>query len=84
MAANDIQIGGDHYKKYSIQPWDLFMPWNLNGFQAHIIPYIVRYRDKEGLKDLYKARHFLNKLIEYEEEQAALKTGIPTLTDIVK
>jgi hypothetical protein len=79
MAANDHQIGGDHYKKYGMfQPWDCFMAWNLNGFQAHIIPYVVRYRDKDGLKDLYKARHFLNKLIEYEEAQVA---AIPTLTE---
>jgi hypothetical protein len=64
MAANDHQIGGDHYKKYGMfQPWDC---------------YVVRYRDKDGLKDLYKARHFLNKLIEYEEAQVA---AIPTLTE---
>lgn len=78
MSANDEQVGGGHYKKYPVQPWDLFIPWNLNGFQAHIIPYIVRYRDKGGVEDLKKARHFLDKLIEVEEEREAM---IPTLTE---
>jgi Protein of unknwon function (DUF3310) len=65
--ANKVQVAGDHYRQYGdLQPWDVFIPWNLNGFQAHIIPYIVRYRDKGGVEDLKKARHFLDKLIEIE------------------
>lgn len=64
---NDIQVGGDHYKKYGdLQPWDIWTLWNLNPFQAAILKYVVRYRDKEGVKDLEKARHFLDKLIEVE------------------
>jgi Protein of unknwon function (DUF3310) len=66
-AANAIQVGGNHYKKYgSLQPWDIWTLWNLNPFQAAILKYVVRYRDKEGVKDLEKARHFLDKLIEVE------------------
>ena len=68
--ANQSQVGGDHYKKYgALQPWDTWMPWNLNGFQAAILKYVVRYRDKDGIKDLHKARHFLDKLIEVELEK---------------
>ena len=68
MSANEEQHGGDHYKKYgSIQPWDVWLHWNLNPFQANIIRYIVRYKDKNGVEDLYKAKHMLEKLIELEE-----------------
>lgn len=67
--ANGVQVGGDHYRKYgALQPWDTWLPWNLNGFQAAILKYVVRYRDKEGVEDLKKARHFLDKLIELEEK----------------
>jgi hypothetical protein len=72
IEANKTQVGGDHYLKYgALQPWDVWLPWNLNGFQAAIIKYVVRYRDKEGLKDLEKARHFLTKLIELETHRYA-------------
>jgi hypothetical protein len=67
LKVNDIQVGGDHYKKYGdLQPWDIWTLWNLNPFQAAILKYVVRYRDKEGVKDLEKAKHFLDKLIEVE------------------
>lgn len=65
--ANERQVGGGHYQKYGeLQPWDVFFPWNLNGFQAAILKHVVRYRDKNGLEDLQKARHYLDKLIELE------------------
>jgi len=66
-AVNDTQVGGEHYKKYgNIQPWDTWLLWGLNPFQAAILKYVVRYRDKDGVKDLEKAAHFLDKLIELE------------------
>ena len=68
--ANDRQVGGDHYLQYgSLQPWDLWFPWNLNPFQAVIIKHLVRYRDKDGLKDLEKAEHYLQKLLEIERQR---------------
>ena len=76
LKANETQVGGDHYRKYGeLQPWDTWMPWNLNGFQANILKYVVRYRDKGGLKDLEKAKHFLEKLIEIETARGADKTS---------
>lgn len=66
--ANKRQVGGEHYLKYGgIQPWDVWLHWNLNPFQAMAIKYIVRYRDKNGVQDLEKAKHYLDKLIEVEE-----------------
>lgn len=67
--ANDRQVGGEHYMKYGdIQPWDTWMPWKLNGFQSEIQKLVVRYKDKGGVQDLEKARHYLDKLIELEKE----------------
>ena len=69
--ANKRQVAGGHYMKYGqLQPWDTWLPWNLNGFQAAIIKHVVRYRDKMGITDLEKARHYLEKLIELERERA--------------
>jgi hypothetical protein len=71
-APSEVQVGGNHYAKYgNIQPWDLWALWNLNPFQANIMKYVVRYRDKGGVEDLKKARHMLDKLIEVEEMRAS-------------
>ena len=60
------QIGGDHYKKMEIQPMTFSMKNNLNACQHTAIKYISRYKDKDGLKDLLKAKHCIDLLIEFE------------------
>jgi hypothetical protein len=67
--AVDKQVDGDHYKKLNIQPavysYKNFGPaWH----QGEIIKYVTRYRDKNGRKDLEKAIHLLEMLIELEYE----------------
>lgn len=72
--ANDRQVAGEHYMKYGgLQPWDVWWLWNLNPFQAAIVKHVVRYRDKLGLTDLEKAKHYLEKLIELEKDKARAK-----------
>lgn len=69
MSANDIQVGGDHYKQGGEEHWDRI--WRLHGrgyFVGSITGYVERYHLKNGIEDLKKARHFLDKLIELEEE----------------
>ena len=60
---NDVQIGGNHYKKHKIQPWDAIHDWNLGFFTGNAVKYIARHKDKGGLEDIKKARHYLDKLI---------------------
>lgn len=64
MTANDVQIGGDHYKQKAIQPWDYIISNNLPFLEGCIIKYVSRWQDKGGVDDLRKAQHFLAKLIE--------------------
>lgn len=64
--ANTRQEGGDHYRKLPIQPWDYIAANNLDFFQGNIVRYVTRFRDKNGVEDLRKARHFLDKFIELE------------------
>lgn len=63
----DVQVGGNHYKKYKIQPIEYAMANNLNYCQANVVKYTTRYRDKGGVEDLRKAIHNLELLIEMEE-----------------
>jgi hypothetical protein len=67
MAANDTQIGGGHYKKQKIEHWDWVAANSLDYFQGNITKYVSRWRDKGGIEDLLKARHYLDKYIEVEQ-----------------
>jgi len=64
--ANNTQVAGDHYKKQPIQPWDYIAANKLGYFEGNIVKYVSRWRDKGGVEDLRKARHYLDKLIEIE------------------
>lgn len=69
--ASNYQVGGDHYQK-TIQPWDAMEAWmNHDEFcgylRGNVIKYVARYREKGGVEDLKKAKHYLVKLIEQEE-----------------
>lgn len=61
--ANDRQVGGGHYMG-SIQHWDLAAQRNYDYFQGQITKYVDRWKTKNGLQDLLKAQHFLEKYIE--------------------
>lgn len=60
----DKQIGGTHYKNLPIQPVEFIMKNNLGFCEGCIIKYICRYKYKNGIEDLKKARHYIDMLIE--------------------
>ena len=70
MSAFENQVGGDHYKKYAIQPMQYSMANGLDACQHTIVKYVTRFRDKGGISDLEKAMHTLEMLIEIEKGQA--------------
>ncbi|ALV64621.1 DUF3310 domain-containing protein [Campylobacter fetus] len=59
----DKQIGGNHYQKMDIQPLEFITKNKLDFCEGNIIKYVCRYKDKNGLEDLLKARHYLDILI---------------------
>ena len=67
MSANDIQVGGNHYKDKPIQPWDYIVQNKLGYLEGCIVKYISR--EKNRLEDLHKARHYLDKLIEIQQQE---------------
>lgn len=70
------QVGGDHYTRLEIQPWDVIeatappegVYWY---FVGNAIKYLMRAQSKGGLQDLHKARHYLDRLIALVEQGKA-------------
>lgn len=83
MSANNRQVGGNHYKTGGEEHWD--RQWRLYGrgyFIGCITKYVERYHEKNGLQDLQKAQHFLEKLIELEQEEIRkLSEPVPGASD---
>jgi hypothetical protein len=61
--ANENQVGGSHYKT-SYEHWDLVVWTDMGYLEGCSTKYVTRWRKKDGVKDLLKALHYLNKLIE--------------------
>lgn len=62
--ANTRQVGGEHYGLTKVQHWDLVVQFGWDYFQGQIIKYVMRCKKKNGLQDLEKAAHYLEKYIE--------------------
>ena len=53
----------DYYNR-GVEMWDYPFTHDLDFFEGNIVKYITRWKDKNGIEDLYKAKQYLDKLIE--------------------
>ena len=72
MTAINKQVGGDHYKKFVIQPAEFCYKNNIPYLEATAIKYLCRWRDKGGLQDLDKAIHFIELLKEFNSADSSV------------
>jgi hypothetical protein len=64
MKSSKKQVGGNHYLKYKIQPVEFIIKNNIGFVEGNIIKYILRFKDKGGIADLEKAKHYIQLLID--------------------
>ena len=38
------QVGGDHYKQTTLQPWDVISAWSLDPWLANVVKYVQRHQ----------------------------------------
>tara|TARA_Y100000758_G_C16005086_1_gene405530 strand:+ start:124 stop:378 length:255 start_codon:yes stop_codon:yes gene_type:complete len=67
-SVEDTKINPDHYKQGKIEVIDFIIDQKMDYLTANVQKYIARWRFKDGLCDLKKAKWFLDKLIEQEEK----------------
>lgn len=60
-------INPQHYQ-LAIQPIDYIVKNNLDFLEGNVIKYVSRYKQKNGLEDLLKAKKYLELLIERQNE----------------
>lgn len=66
----ETQIGGDHYTRMKIQPVQFIYENDIPFIEGCVIKYVSRWREKGGIDDLRKARHFLGILIALESNKS--------------
>lgn len=58
------QVGGSHYEDRKIQPIEFIEANDLSFHEANVVKYVTRYKYKNGLEDLKKAKWYIDRLIE--------------------
>lgn len=60
------QVAGGHYKDMVIQPIEYCHKNGLGPCESGVVKYVSRHKSKNGVEDLYKARHLIDLLIHLE------------------
>ncbi len=68
--ALEKQVAGSHYKDLPIQPVEYIYANALGYFEGNVIKYVSRWRKKNGIADLEKAKHYIELLIQLENRNA--------------
>jgi hypothetical protein len=92
MNPNDIQIGGAHYRtNHGLQHWDLIDKYNVGYLEGVATKYLTRHRRKDGLRDVQKCLHFIQKLascrrdMPYAEQSARMpRVPYPVIADYLR
>ena len=62
----DKQVHGNHYKDLPIQPVEYIHANAMGYLEGNVVKYVSRWRKKNGIADLEKAKHYIELLIELE------------------
>ncbi len=61
------QVGGGHYKHFTIQPVEYITKNNIPYLEGNVIKYVSRWKEKGGFEDLDKAIHYIQLIKELHE-----------------
>ena len=62
-----VQVGGEHYLVFAIQPIEFIFRNHIPFIEGCCIKYLCRWREKGGVQDLEKVKHYIDLLIELEQ-----------------
>jgi len=67
--ALEKQVAGSHYKDLPIQPVEYIHANAMGYLEGNVVKYVSRWRKKNGIADLEKAKHYIELLIELENRK---------------
>ena len=79
-----VQVGGDHYKRFPIQPMLFNVANNMPWAEGEVIKYVARWRFKGKVQDLKKAHHILGFLIEFHEGRMNQDALLEALREVME
>jgi len=62
-------VNPSHYKQGNIEVIDFILDQKFSYMEGNVVKYLSRYKFKNGLEDLKKARWYINKIIEEKENE---------------
>jgi hypothetical protein len=65
----DIKKPSRYNKRGKLECWDVILDQEMNFLEGNIIKYVWRYKEKNGIEDLKKAKVYLDKLIAEVEKK---------------
>ena len=68
MSHKEDKINPSYYRK-KIQVTDFIIEYEMGFLEGNIVKYISRYKSKNGIEDLKKAKWYLDKLIKQKEKK---------------
>jgi len=69
ISPDEKQVGGSHYVDMSIEPWEVIERASLDFWDGNAVKYIMRHGSKNGVEDLKKAIHYIEKKINILEKE---------------
>ena len=65
-----------YYDRYAIKPIDFMVDNNIPFAEGNIVKYVIRWKEKNGVEDLNKAKVYLDKLIKVASQPSDKKDNI--------
>jgi hypothetical protein len=66
-----------HYRGNGLQPFDVIDAFGLDFYEGNALKYLLRWRKKNGIEDLVKARTYIQQLIDREQHAQSLTKEQP-------
>lgn len=83
LIPNDVRkgnVGASNYSKYTIQPWSIWIDYNLNPWDADIVKRVLRTKAEPGLTEKEARLLDYNKIIHICKERIRQLELEPTIT----
>ena len=69
-SVRDYNVGDSDYAKHNIQPWDIWLEYGLNPWDADIVKRILRTKGDQRRLDYMKIKHICDERIRQIDEES--------------